>query len=170
MKFVFVLAGSYKWFYLNQLKKLNKVDLIVFYQDIFYEYNYLEEIFGDGVVKKELIHLNRLLKCPILVCGKLNKDGVINRCFILCNNGKVRIIDWDKDIYLRIKNKVILISNNHFYNTKSFCSILFNNNYEDLYKKYTDKCFLCDKKNVTLINNGKIYRKFRKCCYFTLRF
>lgn len=173
MKFVFVMGGSYKGFYLNQLNKIKRADLIIFHQDIFYEFNYIKESSNYAPVTKELINLNQKLKCPILVYGILNKNGIINKCFILCVNGKVSIIDCKKDIYLYIKGKFILISTKIYKYSDAFSiiSILDKKcNLPNILQTTAKNYFICDKKGVTLIKNNKIYRKFRKCCNFILSF
>ena len=91
MKFVFVVGGSYKGFYLNKLNRIKYVDLLIFHQNIFYEFDYEQEQFYDAPVSKELISLNEKLKCPILVYGVMLKDNIRTKCFILCVYGKVSI-------------------------------------------------------------------------------
>lgn len=170
MKFIFVVGGTYKGFYFNQLKMIKHVDLLIFNQGIFYEldnHDYLTK----NIVFKELIELNTKLKCPILVYGILNKNKSRQKIFILCINKKVSIIDYKKDIYLYIKNEFILINNNLCKNSKAFATIVFANNL-NICKNFNiirqQNYFLCDKKSIWHIKNQKINRKFRKCCYFTL--
>ena len=172
MKFVFVVGGSYKGFYINQLSKIKRVDLVVFNQDIFYEFDYVKEISGQGVVSSELVELNQKLKCPILVYGILNKNGERKKCFILCIKQKVSIINNVKDIYLYIKNKLVLLGNKIYKYSRAFATIsMISTNVEcqNFDKSLLKSAFVCDKKGVTYIKSGKIYRKFKKCCYFTLK-
>lgn len=170
MKFVFVVGGTYKGFYFNQLKKIKYLDLLVFNQGIFYELDDKDDLIKN-IVYKELIELNTKLKCPILVCGVLNKNKIRQKIFILCINKKVSIIDYRKYIYLYIKNKLVLITGSLYKKSKAFATIAFINEL-NMCKKFCgikDKnYFLCDKKSVTYIKNKKINKKFRKCCYFTL--
>ena len=83
MEFVFVIGGSYKSFYLNKLRKIGKPDIIVFNQNIFYDFDITAESGFNGPVSKELLHLNSLLNCPVLVYGvKIdngkNKDKIMS--------------------------------------------------------------------------------------------
>lgn len=173
MKFVFVVGGSYKGFYINQLKNIKKIDLLVFHQDIFYDFEYAQEKLFNGPITKEIIELNNILKCPILIYGILKNNNIRQKCFILCVNGKVSIINSNKNVYLYIKGNPILI-NNKIYNyskTNIEISMIDGKLNTHKFKKYNIKThFICDKKGVTCIKKGKFYRKFRKCCYFSLSF
>lgn len=169
---MFVVGGSYKSFYINYLNGIRDIDLLVFHQNIFYEYNYETEKDGCGVVGCELLELNNKFKCPIVVYGKINKNNIIKKCFILCINNKINIIDNARDIYLYINKMPILIGAKIYFNSKAFATISFT---DEVYKwkKYgkSDRSnhLICDKRGVTSIKNGKICRKFRKCCYFALK-
>lgn len=172
MKFVFVVGGTYKSFYLNELNKIKNASFVVFYHNIFYDFNYEQEIFKDAQVSNELIFLNKKLKCPIVVCGVLNKDGIRRKCFIVCNKGKIKLINYLHDIYLYINKKLILIGSKIYNNSNAFATISIAekkyNNESNL--KYKNNYFIFNKKNVTLITKHKVYKKFRKCCYFILSF
>ena len=170
---MFVVGGSYKGFYINELKKINKIDLLVFHQNIFYDFDYEQEYLGYAPVTKELISLNKILKCPIVIYGVSKFLEKKQRCFILCINEKVSVVDSIKDIYLYIKGKVVLIGNKLYKNSKAFSTIsIFDKkqNFQNISKNMSNNCFICDKKGVSLIRYGGIYRKFRKCCYFSLCF
>lgn len=170
MKITFVIGGSYKGFYLNDLKKIKNTDLLIFHQNIFYEFNYKDECLNNAPVSKEIIELNKQLKCPIIVYGILNKDGKRQKCFIICNNKKIHIIK-NKYFYLNIKNKYIIISDEINKRFNKFVTIFMLNKKCDFKNvNIRKKCFLCERKSVTYINNRKIYKKFRKCCYFILSF
>lgn len=172
MKIVFVIGGSYKGFYLNNINRLKNIDLLIFHQGIFYELDYSKENIAGGIISKELISLNQKFKCPILVYGKLNKNGIKTNCYILCTYGKVSVIDCIRDVYLYIKGKFILIGNRFYNVSKAFATISLvkdSDEYRNFGKIYTKNYFLCHKKGVILLKRGKIYRKFRKCCYFTLK-
>lgn len=173
MKFMFVVGGSYKSFYLNQIKNIKKIDLLVFHQNIFYDFDYVQEKFFDAPVSKELISLNQIVKCPIVVYGNFVKENKIKKCFILCVHGKVSIIDCVKDIYLYIKGKFILIGNRLYNYSRAFATISIVDekyNFQKIGKTYQKNYFICDTRGVSRIKNGKIYRKFRKCGYFSLSF
>ena len=173
MKFLFVVGGSYKGFYINQLPKISKLDLLVFHQNIFYDFDYEQECLDDAPVTNELIALNQKLNCPIVVYGRSSLLSKTEKCFIVCVNGRVSVINSHQDIYLYIKGKTILIGNRVYKNTKAFSTISIvesAQNYQIISKKYCNNYFICDKKGVLRLQGGKIYRKFRKCCYFSLSF
>ncbi|MBQ7797796.1 MAG: hypothetical protein IJ371_01585 [Clostridia bacterium] len=134
MKFMFVVGGSYKGFYLNQVKNIKKIDLLIFHQNIFYDFDYIQEKYFDAPVSKELISLNIKLKCPIIVYGNFIKNNIKQHCYILCSNKKVSVINEYKDLYLYIKGKFILIGNKIYRKSKAFATISLINdkqNYEN---------------------------------------
>ena len=170
---MFVIGGSYKRFYINELKKINNIDLLVFHENIFYDFDYEKEYLYDAPVTTELINLNKKLNCPIVVYGNCKLLEKVKKCFIVCINGKVSIVDCSKDIYLYINQKVILIGNKLYKYSKAFSTISITNEKENYQKKLYNthhNYFICNKKSVSRLQNGKIYRKFQKCCYFTLCF
>lgn len=173
MKFMFVVGGSYKSFYLNQLKNINKIDLLIFNQNIFYDFNYEQEYLDDNIVTQELIMLNKKLNCPIIVYGKYKFFNKEQKCFILCVNGKVSVINRTDDIYLYIKGKMVLIGNKLYKKTKTFSTISMLDSRPDLQvisKNLPLNYFVCDKTGVSRLQYDKIYRKFQKYCYFSLCF
>ncbi len=174
MKIVFVVGGSYKRFYFNELKNLHNVDLLMFGQDIFYDYDINSEgIDGNGIVGRELIELNQKLNCPIVVSGNVIKNGVRVKCLILCINGRVSLIEYNKDIYLDVNGKLVLISSKFYKYSRADIVICLKGNsmiHQINGINYPNNCFLMDKKGVILLKSGKIYRKFKKCCNFILRF
>jgi len=170
---MFVVGGSYKGFYINEFKKINKIDLLVFHKDIFYDFDYEQEYLGDAPVTKELIGLNQKLKCPIIVYGNSRFLDDNQKCFIICVNEKVSIINTTKDVYLYVKGKFVLISNKLYKKSKAFAtiSIMDKVKKEQIISLSKNKnYFICDKRGVTRCEDGDIYRKFRKCCYFILSF
>ncbi len=173
MKLMFVVGGSYKGFYVNQIKNIKNIDLLVFHQDIFYELDYAKSSSNIKSIFNELIGLNSYLKCPILVLDSIKNKAESKNVFILCNHKKVSIINSVKDIYLPIKKKYILIGNKYYKTSQTFATISIVKERCTLINdkiKYPKNYFICDKKGVTYIKGNKIYRKFRKYCYFTLRF
>lgn len=173
MKFLFVVGGSYKSFYINQMSKIKNIDLLVFHKNIFYDFDYEQEYLYDAPVTKELISLNETLNCPIIVYGYCKMLSKRKKSFVICVNGKVSVIDNLKDVYLYIKGKVVLIGNKLYNNPRAFATITImdnQQNWENISKKKHNNYFICDKTGVSRLQNGKIYRKFRKCCYFTLCF
>jgi hypothetical protein len=173
MKFMFVVGGTYKGFYINELKNINEIDLLVFQQNIFYIFDYEKEIVSDGVVTEELIYLNQKLNCPIVVYGTYKFMNEIKKCFIVCVNGNVAVVDDSKVFYLYVKGRLVLISNKIYNKSRAFAIISIMDKkieIENIYKNLPSNYFICDKKGVFKIQNGKIYRKFRKYCYFVLSF
>lgn len=170
MKIVFVVGGSYKWFYLNKLNKIKKIDLLIFHQNIFYKLD-CDDILNNDIIFKEIIYLNNILKCPICVCGILNKNGINQKIFIVCVKGKISLINCNKDIYLYIRNKLIVISTRFCKYSKAFALIEISNNSNMLQKSTKNRQknhFICCPRGVLYVCDNKIYRKIRKCCYFTL--
>ena len=170
MKLMFVVGGSYKWFYLNVLKKIKNIDLLVFHQNIFYMLD-SKDILTNDIIFKEISDLNKILQCPICVYGILNKNGINQKIFILCAKGKISIINCNKDIYLYIKNKLVVITTRFYKYSKAFASIEMFNNLNVLQKNTKNRQknhFRCCPRGVLYVYDNKIYRKIRKCCYFTL--
>lgn len=169
-----MVGGSYKGFYLNQIHKVGRVDLIVFQQGIIYDFDCVEEYVGNGVVSKELVALNIRFNCPIVVFGNEIFLGKRERCFIVCVNKKVSVIPIYKDVSLYIKNKQILISNeiNKIkYADKYFAFILMRDkNIKLIPNKLSKNLFVCDRRGVIRFQEGIFYKKFRKYCYFSLCF
>ena len=171
MKFLFVMGGSYKSFYINELNNIKKIDLLIFNQNIFYDFDYEQEYLQDAPVTKELIALNNKFHCPIIVFGYSKFMNVRQKCFIICVNGKVSVIEDSHDVYLYIKGKTILIGNKIYKNSKVFATISKineNDNWKFISKNNQNNYFICNKKCVLRLQNGKIYRKFRKYSYFSL--
>jgi len=171
MKFMFVVGGTYKAFYLNQLNKIKKIDLLVFNQGIFYTIETKTNKIQNSIVGKELIELNKKLNCPIIVHSKLFNNGEFKDCFILCKKQKVCVIK-RQYMYLYIKGELIIISNKIYNKIKTYAQIIFNRQIDCLNNMslYLNNCFLCGNRYVKRINKGKINTKFKKCCKFALRF
>lgn len=170
---MFVVGGSYKGFYINELNKIKNIDLLIFHQNIFYDFDYEQEYLENALVSNELITLNKKLNCPIIVYGCYKLLNKRNKCFILCVNQKVSIIEDYKDVYLYIKGKCVLVGNKIYFNSKADACISIINkqlNSRIFGKNFPNNYFICDTKGVTKIKDGKICRKFRKCCYFSLSF
>ena len=170
MEFIFVVGGSYKAFYLNYLPRINNPDIIVFNQNIFYDFDTDLERGFCGPVSAELKHLNKLFNCPIVVYGVRVKEGKKDKCFILCKNGKIKVFDTNYDIYLNIKNHYILIGSNEYFSSKVFATITIQDD-DQLFKfnqRYIGNYFYINKKSVILSKDSKFYKKFNKCCKFIL--
>jgi len=170
MKFVFVVGGSYKSFYLNYISRIKDADLLIFNQGIFYDFDYNKEQVCPNA-SMELLNLNRKLNCPIIVYCSVVKDGIKSKCFLLCNKQKLSIINEDRDIYLKIRDEYILIGNRLYVYSQAFATISILDRFNDDYNtcKRGNNRFICTKKKVLVINKGKVYRKFQKCCYFILK-
>ena len=172
MKFVFVVGGSYKAFYLNHLSKIYNPNIIVFNQNIFYDFDIDAEKDFNGPVSNELMHLHSLFNCPIAVYGTKIVNGEKYRCFITCSNSKIKIFEQNSDIYIRVKNCYVLIGSNSYYSSKAFATITVsdNTNPPKVKQGAINNYFYCNKRGVTLFKGGKFYKKFNKCCKFILRF
>lgn len=174
MKFLFVVGGSYKGFYLNQINKIKNVDLIVFQQNIIYTFDYFEEFCGEKLVSKELLFLNRKFNCPIVVLGKCLFLGEIKKCFIICVNEKISVLPANVDVELYINGKLVLISNkiNKVLKTNKYFSsiLLIDKKIKINSYKLRKNVFVCDYNSVTRFQGSQFYKKFRKYCYFSLCF
>lgn len=172
MNIVFVVGGSYKAFYLNYLKKLKDVDLIVFQENILYEYDYYNETYGLKTVSNEMMNLASMFDCKVLAVVKSNLLGNIKKEILYADKDKVYLFDIANYLNLIIKNKLVSFAVGKNLNwgeviiridlNKTFNKIKFH----DRRKTY----LYCNKSCVNLVKNGKIKRKFRKICYFCLRF
>ena len=172
MKFAFVIGGSYKSFYLNYLYKIGRPDIIVFNSEIFYDFDVEKESCFNGPISKELKYLNKVFKCPIVVHNTIINNGQKDKCFIVCNHGKINIFDKNCDIYIRTKNKWILIGSKQYYCSNVYATITIGNSGQWFRpnQRVMNNYFYVNKKNVMLFSNGKFYRKFNKCCKFILHF
>lgn len=170
MEFVFVVGGSYKAFYLNRLYKIGKPDIIIFHQNIFYDFDLDLEKDFNGPVSDELKYLNKLFNCPIVVYGVRGKCNKKNKCFIVCCNGEIKIFDPNSDIYIRVKDRYILIGSKRYFSSKTFAtiSICDSGQFYKINQRESNNYFCINKKNVMLIKGGKFYKKFNKCCKFIL--
>ena len=172
MKFIFVVGGSYRSFYINKLNTIKNIDLIIFNNGVFDEINYCDEEVDIKVFTDEIKELNKLLKCSIVVCCNINKFGNRYKAFVLCVNQKISIISPHKDIYLYIKGELILITSKLYKNLYAFATICTTDYGDEIIKRYIkfkNGCFILRDKSVTQITGGKIYRKFKKCCEFILK-
>lgn len=169
---MFVVGGSYKSFYLNEAPKVNKVDLIVFNQKIFYEFDYEQEYLSNPVVSNELISLNNRFKCPIVVYGESNLLGKKEKCFIICVNQKLSVVKHCFNVYLFVKNRLVMITNKLRNTNKKIITICFADKSTLSFDKLNNgnNLFISTKLGVFRLQNGKIYKKFRKYCYFRLYF
>ena len=167
---MFVIGGSYKAFYLNYLAGLNKPDIIIFNQNIFYDFDIDNERGFNGPVSTELKALNTIFNCPIVVYGTRVKNNKGDKSFIVCSMGKIKIFDQHCDIYLKVKNHYILIGAKQYFLSNSFAtiSICDNTNSYKLNKNIIRNYFCVNSKSVILNLGGKFYKKFNKCCKFIL--
>ena len=173
MKLAFVVGGSYKAFYINNLKKCKGVDLLVFQEGLLYEYDYYNEHFGSKIITKELLSLARRLNCVIL--AKIKSNFANQKCeeILYCDSEKLLTFSADRYIKMFIKGKRVIFSlKNVFFECADIFIRIIKNRAE--MKKIRQKChkqtFLCDKYGVEYVKKGKINRKFRKFCYFSLNF
>ena len=172
MKFVFVVGGSYRSVYLNYLSGLSSPDIIVFNSNVLYDFDIDLENNFSGPVSAELLYLNTLFNCPIVVYGTRVKCCKKDKCFIVCTNGKIKIFEQNSDVYLWVKNCYILVGTNRYFSSQAFATISIQDSTQMVNPKQCgiSNYFCMDKKSVTLISGGKFYKKFNKCCKFTLKF
>lgn len=171
MKILFVVGGGYKAFYLNHLKRFHSLDLLVFQSNILYEFNYYNEMLKDGLITNEILSLQKKFNTKIIAIINTNLFGIIKKECLYCDENGIKILNLNKNINLFIKNKKIIIKNRYFVPNKDICIFIINKSEnKNKYIKLLKKGFVCDDKGVTLVNNGRIIRKFRKICYFSLKF
>ncbi len=179
MKILFVVGGSYKAFYLNNIHKYKKLDLIIFQENILYEYDYYNELLGEQTITNEMISLAKKFKCKIIAKIKTNLCGIKKDEILYCDKNGVKIINNNRFLKICVKDKQICISN-YYLTNKSDYFIYFFKNKNDFYlpENRTRQCnylnksaiFVCDKFGVDLLINKNMTRKFRKICYFSLNF
>lgn len=171
MKILFVVGGSYKAFYLNNVNRYKKLDLIVFQDNILYEYDYYNETFGNKIITKEMMSLQKKFKCKIIAKIKTNLFNIKNNEILYCDKSGVKIIKNNNYIKLFIKNKQFLIANK-IINIKSDYFIYFSKNKNEFKINNSfnkNKIFVCDKSGVSFYYKTFAIRKFQKTCYFTLK-
>lgn len=179
MKILFVVGGSYKAFYLNNIQKYKELDLLIFQNNILYEYDYYNENFGEKTITNEMMSLQEKLHCKIIAKIKTNLCGIKKDEVLYCDNNGVKILNNNRYMEIFIKNKKFFISNyciiaksEYFIyflkNKNDFC--IPRRNYDNIYFSKKSIFFVCDKCGVNMIKNNFMTRKFRKICYFSLKF
>ena len=172
MKFIFVVGGSYRSFYINKINSIKNVDLIIFNNGVFSDINYCVEDIDTIVFVDEIKELNKLFKCPVIVCCNINRFGNKYNAFVLCVNQKISIIPTCRNVYLYIDKELVLISNKIYKQSYAFVNICITDYNDKTSKKHIslkNRYFICGNKEVLKIINGKICRKFKKCCEFILK-
>lgn len=171
MRILFVVGGSYKAFYLNNIHKYKKLDLLVFQTGLLYEFDYYDEMFGAKTITNEMLSLCNRFNCKIIAKIKTNLFNKKYDEILYCDKNGVKIIKNDNYIKLFIKNKQIIVSN-YFFPIKSDYFVYFcknKNNFKKL-KEQKTAIFVCDKIGVDLYYKKFMIRKFRKICHFSLNF
>lgn len=171
MKILFVVGGSYKAFYLNNINKYKRLDLIVFQEGLLYEFDYYDEMFGAKTITSEMMSLCKKFGCKIIAKIRTNLLNKKYEEFLYCDKNGVKIIKSSRYFKIFIKNKQILISN-YFLPIKSDYFLYFAGNKNEfvLPKSQKSVVFVCDKTGVDLHYDKFMMRKFRKICYFSLNF
>ncbi len=171
MKILFVVGGSYKAFYLNNINKYKRLDLIVFQDGLLYEFDYYNEMFGDKTISNEMMSLCKKFRCKIIAKIRTNLFGKKYEEFLYCDKNGIKIIKTSRYFKIFVKNKQILISN-YFLPIKSDYFVYFAGNKNECKPSKTQKSviFVCDKTGVDLHYDKFMMRKFRKICYFSLNF
>lgn len=173
MKIGFVVGGSYKGFYINHLKECKDLDILVFQEGLLYDYDYYNENFGSKTVTKEILNLSKKLNCKIAAKIKTNLLGNLADEILYCDGEKVTIICPERYIKMIINKKTVIFAlKNVFFDSADIFIMLTKNRLEvkNNKKNRHKNTFLCDKKGVEYVKRGRIIRKFRKFCYFSLNF
>lgn len=166
MNILFVVGGSYKAFYLNNINKYRCLDLIVFQQGILYEFDYYNEFFGDGTIINEMLYLRKKFGCTIIAKIKTNLCGASKDEFLVCDEKGISIIDANRYFKVFVKGRVVLISKTAQRIGCDF-EICFDSNANNMTKP---PVFVCEKRGVVLYRRKIVMRKFRKICHFCLNF
>ena len=165
MKIVFVVGGSYKGFYLNYLKKLNKIDLLIFQEDILYDFNIYDELNTNPTITQEMLTLSKKLNCKIIAVINTNLLGIKKKEILYCDKDKLSLISIDRYLSLFFENKKVVIGCKDIYENSSLTiKIEINNNKPN--KFCTKKCLICNKHGVIFVNKAKITKKIRKTFIF----
>jgi len=170
MNIVFVVGGSYKAFYLNNINKLKNVDLLVFQEGLLYDFDCFNETYGMKIVSNELQYLCQKLECKIVALVNSNLFGLSKKELLYADDKDVFLVG--DNLKLVLKEKVVEIGFKNVF-SNSNVNIKLNSGCNDpVIKKcnYKKIYFYCNKKGVSCVKMGKLKRKFRKICYFCLRF
>jgi len=163
MKIICVLGGSYKSFYLNHLKSINRCDLLVFNFGLIYNYNVKDELLGQAIVTKELMSLARRLHC-VVVAGVLVEAENLTKAIILCDGEKVDITPAKAGLKLFTNKKEFVVGDENL-KAKGCDKIVLSNKriYPSGHNISCSRTYIfCDKFGVTIVKNKKIIRKFNK--------
>lgn len=173
MKIGFVVGGSYKAFYINHLKSCYGLDILVFQEGLLYEYDYYNENFGSKIVTREMLNLSNKLNCKIIAKIKTNLFGNLADEILYCDGEKVCVICGDRYLKMIVNKKSVIFSlKNVFFDSADIFIMTTKKRLEIKNNKKIkhSQIFLCDKKGVEYVKGGRIIRKFRKFCYFSLNF
>lgn len=172
MKILFVVGGSYKAFYINNLKKIKNLDLLIFQENILYEFDYYNELCGNKLITNEMMSLVLKLNCKIIAKIRTNLCGIIKNEMLYADKNGVKIIDENRYLKFLFKNKAVICSfHTIIYDKYDLQIILKNSRVNQHIKKIyvKNKMLICDKYGVVYSNKDKIVRKFWKICYFSLK-
>ena len=171
MKILFVVGGSYKAFYLNNAGRYKKLDLLIFQSNILYECDYFNEFSKEKTITNEMMILQRKFNTKIIAIINTNLLGKKHKEYLYCDENGVRILNGDEKIILYVKKKKFCITNKPCYQPRNICYLIGGDkNLQNKCVKIIRKGFVCTNRCVILVNNGRIIKKFRKICYFSLKF
>lgn len=159
----YVAGGSYKSFYLNYLKKINKCDLLIFNYGIFYSVSDANK----AVLTKEIIQISKMLQTVVIVGVKLNDQKKV----VVCVKGKIKLYSLYKGCVIKVKNKCFYIGA-PYQKIYHYNKIIFTNKQIIPNLKACNKTriyLFCDNKGVNFVVNKKLKRNFNKCSKFILK-
>lgn len=168
MKLVCVSGGSYKSFYINYFLKLKRCDVLVLNFGIMYNYNIKDELFGKGVVTKELFLLAKRLNC-VVVAGVI-LESVKNKikAFVACDGEKISLAKQKDGLIVNIKDTTFLLCGNNTQSRQKNKIVLTEKRvYPCLNHCSNNKLYVfCDKFGTTTVYRCKQVRKYNKCNVF----
>lgn len=170
MKIVCVSGGSYKSIYFNNLLKLKSCDLLVFNSNIIYDFVVKDELFGKGLVTKELIELSNKLNCQVVAVANV-VSNTKQKSLIVCDGDKVYTSSITDGIKICIKGKCFFVGckKTKFYNYNKI--ILEDERIYPIANNCSDKkiYLFVDKLGVSFIKNKTMKRIFLKFVEINLK-
>ncbi len=164
MKIICVTKTSYKSFYLNYLKHINKCSLLVFNFGIIYDYDVKRELMQSGLVTKELFSLAKSLKAVVIAGVYVVSGNVRKKSIIVCDGEKINIAFASTGAKLYLNKKVIVIGDEKIKTNKTDKIVLTSNRiYPNINHCSQNRTYIfCDDFGTTVVKNKKITRNFNK--------
>lgn len=164
MVIYYVAGGSYKSFYLNYLKKINKCDLLIFNYGIFYDVN---NIYDFDIVKNEILVLAKKAQCIVIAILKIGKTKKI----CLSCKDKVKLYDYKIGVEFKIDNQKYFVGAMYSVNKLRNKIIFCENKYKPNLKACSKHKFymFCYNKGACYVYNKKLKINFAKCLKIILK-